>query len=352
MKKYCTDYNGLPQTKLFMRKERSGESMNVMRTSKVLILIIWGLGGLISCKQEDINATMSTLAANVTDINNYVVSKGISGSYTSSNLYFALTKASSSTVSATYGNELEFTYKLYALSGPSNSTITSTTVTNSTVVTDRLVDTVYARTPTFISFVAGTLKAGLEEGLLKMHEGESATLLVPSGLAFGNVVTAVANGSVPANSPVRYDVTLNRSRTETQQLNEYTITSGLSFTTTSSGLRIALTKANSAGDPVKTALDKGQIVTIRYVGKQLHAKTAFGFDSTSASGIQYVGENFVSGFNEAITNLRVGERATVLFTSSPLGYGNKGLVVGETDKTFKVSPNTPLRYDIEVVSVR
>lgn len=353
MKKRCTAYNHLPQFGLLERKEKNGEFINVMRTLKLLILIIWGLGGLASCKQDDISATTSTLVANVTDINTYAISKGISGSYTASNLYFALTKASSSTalVSAAYKNELEFTYKLYVLSGPSNSTVTSPSATSSTVVTDKLVDTTYAKTPTFISFFAGILKAGLEEGLLKMHEGESAILLMPSSLAFGNV--ASSDGLIPANSPVRYDVTLNRSRTETQQLDEYAATTGLSFTTKSSGLRFVMTKTNPASDTayVKNALEKGLVVTIRYVARQLHAKTAIYFDSTTTSGIPYNTANFISGVNEAISYLRVGERATVLFPSS-LGYSTTGLVVGESDKTFKVAPYAPLRYDIEVVSAR
>ena len=349
MNKLQPFYNLLPQIGLGKRKTSTDSSVLFMRTLQLLALAIWCLGGLVSCKQEDISATTSTFVANVTDINNYAISKGISGSSTASGLYFAVTKASSSSVTAVYQDELEFTYKMYVLSGPSNSTVTSATATSSTVVTDKLVDTVYARTPTFVPFFAGVLKAGLEEGLLKMNEGASVILLVPSTLAFGDVATTTSGGVVPANSPVRFDVTLNRARTETQRLNEYAASTGLSFTTTSTGLRFALTKANPSGDSAVAVAQnkKGLTLDIRYVGKQLYARNAIGFDSTGTGLNQYNN----AGFKEALSRLRVGERATVLFPSL-LGYGTSGLVVGESDKTYKIPPYTPLRYDIEVVSAR
>lgn len=348
MNKLRTVYNLLPQFGLGKRKITTDESVLFMRTLLILALAIGCLSGLASCEPEEISST-STFAANVTDINNYAISKGISGSSTASGLYFATTRASSSTVTAAYQDELEFTYRMYVLSGPSNSTVTSATATNSTVVTDQLIDTIYARTPTFVSFFAGVLKAGLEEGLLKMNEGQSAILLVPSTLAFGDTPTTILGSAVPANSPVRFDVTLNRARTETRRLDEYAVTTGLSFTTTSTGLRYAITKVNP--DPnaelATAAQARGLTLEIRYVGRQLFARTVVGFDSTGTGLNQYTN----AGFAEALSRLKVGERATVLFPSS-LGYGSLGLVVGESDKTYKIPPYTPLRYDIEVVSAR
>ena len=80
------------------------------------------------------------------------------------------------------------------------------------------------------------------------------------------------------------------------------------------------------------------------MGKQLHAKTALGFDSTGTGLNQYN----VSGFNEGLNKLRVGEKATLLFPSS-IGYGQDGLI---ENKLYKVAPYAPLRYDVEVVSVK
>ena len=137
----------------------------------------------------------------------YATSKGLSGTSTGSVLYYVSAKPSSATATPSFGKELEFTYTL--------SVLTSST-SNVGVVTAKAVDSAYAKTPAFVSFFDGVLKAGLQEGLLLMHEGESAVLLVPSKLAFGEVGSLP--DSIPANTPVRFDIVLNRARTEYQQI--------------------------------------------------------------------------------------------------------------------------------------
>src|SRR5207244_4245578 len=126
-----------------------------------------------------------------------------SGTTSASGLFFSSTSPGSTTVVPAYGQEIEFTYTLSVLYGPSN-------ISGATTVTSKKVDSAYATTSTFFPFFAGSLKPGLEEGILKMHEGESATLIMPSILAFGST----QDGNIPANSPVRFDVTLKRTRTE------------------------------------------------------------------------------------------------------------------------------------------
>ncbi len=309
-----------------------------MRKFHLFIFGVLLLGGMVSCNTQNVDpsGSVATLQANLATINTYATSKGLSGSSTASGLYFKSSKPSSSTVVPAFGKELEFTYTL--------SILTSST-SNAGVVTAKAVDSAYAKTPAFVSFFDGVLKAGLQEGLLLLHEGESAVLLVPSKLAFGEV-GSIAD-SIPANTPVRFDVTLNRARTEDQQISEYITANKLTFTeTTASGLRFVRTQASATGDSVQTAVSAGKTVTIRYVGRQLHAKTAIGFDSTGTGLNQYS----VPGFNEGLNKLRVGDKATLLFPSS-IGYGKDGLINTAT-KLYKVAPYAPLRYDVEVVSVK
>lgn len=45
---------------------------------------------------------------------------------------------------------------------------------------------------------SGSLIPGFEAGVAQLHEMDSATILIPSGYAYGNV----AKGSIPANSPL------------------------------------------------------------------------------------------------------------------------------------------------------
>lgn len=295
------------------------------------------LGGMTSCSNTAVDPSANAsavFAANTADIQTYVTSKAISGTTTTTGLYYALTKASSSTVTPAYGQELEFNYKLYVLNGPSNSTVTSG-------VTDKLVDTAYATTSTFFPFFAGSMKPGLEEGLLKMHEGEQATLIMPSILAFGNIATT----DVPANSPVRFDVTLKRSRTEDQQIDEYIATNNLTVTgLTATGVRFILTKANPTGAVPKT----GQTLTINFAGKLLRAAAGFA-NGTGSDGSKVVGvSKYVAGFEEGLAQLKVGEKATVIFPSS-LGYGAAG--AGQNG-TYVIPPYSPIRFDIELVSAQ
>ena len=292
------------------------------------------IGGFTACKQQDIDASSSaaaTFKANSDDIEAYRVSKGLSGTLTSSGLYFVSTQPGTTTVVAGDKLELEFNYQLYVL---------SRSTSNTAVVTDKKVDSAFAVTPTFIPLFAGALKAGLDEGLRKMHEGEKAILLMPSILAFGDVISA--DKTVPPNSPVRFDVTLRRVRTEDQQINEYIAANKLVVTeTTTSGLRFIKTKANSAGDSAKT----GQTIAINISGKLLRATAGFvsGSDTKVAGTTKYI-----PGVEEGLAKLRAGEKATIILPSS-LGYGSVGL---SQEKKYVVPPYSPLRYDIEVVSVK
>lgn len=305
---------------------------------QVLLVSVLLLGGLASCKTQEVDPSVATTyAANIKDISDYATSKGLSGTSTSSGLFYAVTKASSSTIAANYGQELEFTYTLSVL---------SRSTSNTAVVTAKKVDSTYAVNPTFVPFIKGALKEGLQEGLLLMHEGNQFVMLMPSILAYGDVKSS--DGLVEANSSVRFDVTLNRSRTEDQQMDEYIAASGLSLTQqTNTGLRFFLTTPNAAGDSVKTATSAGKVLTLKYVAKQLHAKTAVGFDSTS-TGLNLYKD--AAGFTEGLAKMRVGQKATFIFPSS-LGYSTKGLVNISTG-FYKVSPYAPLRYDVEVVSAK
>lgn len=298
------------------------------------------LGGLAACQKQSVDAggdTASTYTANVTDVKNYAISKGLSGTTSSSGLFFLSTKPGSSTVVPAYGQEIEFNYKLYVLNGPSNTGTTSTTV-----VTDKLVDSVYATTSAFFPFFAGSLKAGLEEGILKMHEGESAILIMPSLLAFGSV--ASSDGTIPANSPVRFDVSLKRARTEDQQINDYITANKLVVTEkTATGVRFIKTKENPTGATPAA----GQIITLNYAGKLLRATS--GFAGGTGTDTKTIGTTkYVPGFEEGLAKLKVGEKATVIFPSS-LGYGSTGAA---QNGIYVIPPYSPISFDLEVVSVK
>ncbi|MBD2700791.1 FKBP-type peptidyl-prolyl cis-trans isomerase [Spirosoma sp. BT702] len=305
-----------------------------MRTLPLYIVGALLLGGLASCQPASVDATDDTAAvfeSNKIDIENYRVSKGISGTALSSGLYYAITKAGSSSVTPAYGQEIEFNYKLYAL---------TRSASNSAVVTDKVVDSAYATTPAYFPFFASSLKPGLEEGILRMHEGEQAVLLMPSILAFGSTASA----DIAANSPVRFDITLRRSRTEDQQINEYIAANKWTVTeTTANGVRIIKTVDKQTG-PFPEA---GKTMTLKYAGKLLRATT--GFAGGTGTDTKTVGQSkYVPGFEEGLSRLRVGEKATIIFPSSQ-GYGSAG--AGQNG-VYVIPPYSPLQFDLEVVSVQ
>ncbi|UFH55754.1 FKBP-type peptidyl-prolyl cis-trans isomerase [Spirosoma sp. KNUC1025] len=307
-----------------------------MHKLPLIFFITMLIGGMAACK-TDIDADLALQAdKEKADIMTYAASNGLLGTTTTSGLYYVLKKADSSMVSPAYGQELEFNYKLYVLYGPSNTTITSG-------VTDKLLDSTYADSSVYYPFFANSLRPGLEEGFKLMHEGDQATFLMPSTLAFGTL--ASKDGTIPANSPVRYDVTLKRSRTEDQQMDEYITKNKLAVTEkTTTGLRFIKTVSNPSG-MMPTAT---QTLVVNYKGKLL--RTAAAFDSTLNNTYSTsLGKSALAGFNEGLAKLKTGEKATIIFPSS-LGYKTSGAV--NSAGTFVVPPYAPLRFDIELVSAQ
>ncbi|MFD2932659.1 FKBP-type peptidyl-prolyl cis-trans isomerase [Spirosoma flavum] len=281
------------------------------------------ISGLFACHKEDVGLTDdSILQSNKEEIINYATSKGLSGAMTPTGVYYALNKAGGSTVTPGNGQEAEYSYTLYTLvSGTSSST----------VVTDKLVDSTFATKSSFTYLVA--TNPGLTEGLLRMHEGDQSTILLPSVYAFGTAGSG--NGVILPNSPVRLDINLKRIRTEDQQINEYMTANKLTPTeVTVSGLRFIKTLSNSTGNTPTP----GQSLTVKYRGQLLRATAAF--DSTgTGTYLTAIGQS-VPGFDEGLAKLKVGEKATIILPSK-LGYGSVG--------RGSIPPYAPMRFDIELI---
>jgi FKBP-type peptidyl-prolyl cis-trans isomerase len=125
---------------------------------------------------------------------------------------------------------------------------------------------------------------------------------------------------------------------ENQKIEEYISSKKLTVTEkTSTGLRYILTKANAAG----AKLVKGQSVTVGYAGRLLSDKQ---FDAGTFTFTLGVGQ-VVSGFDEGIAKMKIGEKATLIFPSV-LGYGSSGSGSGS------IPGYSPLIFDIEVISAK
>ncbi|GGF17634.1 hypothetical protein GCM10011383_31300 [Hymenobacter cavernae] len=60
--------------------------------------------------------------------------------------------------------------------------------------------------PIYFTLGVTNLIYGWHEGFASLKKGEKAILLIPSGLAYGS--TGSSNGSIPPNTPLRFDVEL------------------------------------------------------------------------------------------------------------------------------------------------
>lgn len=294
-----------------------------MRKLHLSVLSVLFMLGMASCMKESADPAQTYFDQNDQQIKTYTDSSKLSWQHTSSGLYYAITTANPTAKKAAVGEQAEFSYKSYNLSGV-------------------LVDSTTSGNPVYYPLGIQAILAGLEEGLLLMHEGERATFLLPSYLAYGS---AAINANLPAYSVVRFDVKLARSRTETQQIQQYIADKKLTVTDSSStGLKIARTVTNPTG----ATLTAGQTITIKYKGKMLRSASAFDSTGTGTFDAVLGQSKYVKGFEEGLSNLRVGESATIIFPST-IGYGTTGVVNGNT---YIVTPYAPLLFELQVISAK
>lgn len=294
-----------------------------MRKLHFSILSALLISGLSACTKESVDPAVKFYDANDVEINDYVTANKLNGTKLASGLYYYITTPNPTGKLATVGEELEFSYK----------------VTN--LKTGQFVDSSTTAAPVYYPLGIGSVFPGLEQGLSVMREGEKATLLIPSYLAYNDQ----ARPTLPAYSVARFDVSLVRSRTEAQQIDDYITRNKLVVTeTTTSGVRFIRTVTNAGG----AVPASGQTLNVKYLGKQL--RTASAFDSTGAGTFEAtLGQNkYAKGFEEGLSKMRVGEKATIIFPSS-LGYGNAGIIQGNR---YVIAPYAPLRFDLELVSAK
>lgn len=273
--------------------------------------------GLYACNLNQVDSSQQVYNQNLDQIQSYVASNKLAGSQTGTGLFYAITKANPTGKLPSLGEEVMFTYKISTLNGA-------------------FVDS--TASPAYYLLGLGALLPGLEEGLSLMREGEKAILLLPSILAYGDQ----AQTKVPANSVIRIDVTLLRSRTESQQIADYITEKKLIVTDTSAtGLRVIKTLTNPSG----ATLTAGQSVTVNYAGRTPRATKDF--DSGSLNML-YGLRQVIPGFEEGVGKLRVGEKATIIFPSSQ-GYGASGRA---NNGVYVILPYSPLIFDLEIVAAK
>lgn len=286
-----------------------------------MALVAAGLSAtaFLSCKDNYVDTTADTYVKDTTAISAYAKTQPQNYMYAGSGIRYAILTPNTAGRLPASGDEVEATYLITSLDGKYRA------------------DSTKKDSLAYFRFNIGSLPPGIDIGLSKTREGESAVYLIPSYSAFQNTEYR----GLPANTPIRFYTTVRKLRSQDEQIADYITRNKLTVTTqTSDGVRICKTQAVASGPE----LVGGQTVSVRYSGKLLRYGTVFDtnvgkqlFDVTLGS------TSIIRGFESGIRALKVGEKATIIFSSS-LGYGDTGY--------SSIPGYTPLAFDIEIVSVR
>ncbi|WP_164851323.1 FKBP-type peptidyl-prolyl cis-trans isomerase [Larkinella soli] len=285
-------------------------------------LTLVGMGAAITaCDRNFTDPSAGKAGENDRQIQQYLIANKLQTAAvkTTSGLYYVLLTPDPADTARTpqVGDQVEFKYRLSLLN-------------------DQVLDTATTRLP----FGSRLMLTGLEEGLGLMAEGRRAILLLPASLAYDRGNTDLG---VPEYEPVRIDVQLIRSRSENQQIQEYITAQKLAVSDTASGGIRRVRPAPGAG----AVIAGGQTVRVGFTGRLFTGLRPFVTDTLSIR----IGRNdYLPGFDQGLAGLRVNEKATLLIPSA-LAYGTQGTRDGNT-QFYQIPPYTPLRYDVQILSVQ
>lgn len=275
-----------------------------------------------SCQQPGEALNDRKKRENEAEIDQYIKLNNLMATKTEQGVYFIQTKSVPTGQAPLLGDEVKYHYITRRLDG---------VITDSSNVPGNVPETVILN-----GLQTRNITLGRYAGILNLKQGEEGSVLVASYQDGGRTGTLL----LPQYSPVRYDLRIVSVRTENQQIEDYIRVNNVAVTTkTEDGLRVSVTQAR----PDSVAITTGKTVTLNYTGKLLNGNK---FDSNLAGTYQVrIGEKqVVGGFENGLTKLRAGEKATLIFPSA-LGYGVTG-------RSTVIQPYSPLLFEIEVTKVQ
>lgn len=179
----------------------------------------------------------------------------------------------------------------------------------------------------------GQVIAGWDEGIELLHEGDSATLTIPSSLGYGDRDM----GKIPPNSTLIFDVELI---SVTEPVKPFEV-NGLDTLTTESGLKYIRLNENDSGQKASP----GDMVYVHYSGFLEDGKL---FDSSVERGEPFVfplGQGkVIRGWDEGLALLKEGEKAKFIIPPD-LAYGDRGYPPVIPEKATLI-------FDVELLTVQ
>jgi FKBP-type peptidyl-prolyl cis-trans isomerase len=301
---------------------------NIMKIRVLNILLGIGfIGFLGSCLSKVVLEDDLITQQNDTQIQQYINSKKLVATKASNGVYYTITKANPNGRVLTLGDTIRLHYVI--------SRLDDFKVDSSSVLKNQ----------PFTFFNNGGASNIFLKMLPYMHEGEQATFILPSKLA-GNSQALL---NIPANSPIRCDITSFKNYSEDITIDNYVVEKKLnvkekiSTVSTTTGFTNFVTyvqvKAGAAD------LITGKIAKLKYTGRLLNG---YVFDSniSRTDSLNYTvggANSYVQGFKVGVDKMRLGEKATFIFPSG-LGYGG-------TAKN-NIPAYSTLIFDIEIVAMK
>jgi FKBP-type peptidyl-prolyl cis-trans isomerase len=289
-----------------------------MKRTLFLMNILAAIFMMQACIKDTETTDQKKLKENDEQIRQYLSTNNIVAEKTADGLYYQITQSRPDSVLPKTGDQLYMHYVSRLLDG---------TVFFST-------DTV-KNEPVRFAYNDGTIIRGFNIGIGLVRKGERARFFIPSYLAYGN---SSPDPKVPAYSVIVYDVNLVDILTEDLALQKFIRDNNLQGAVARpSGLYYVPTKAGTGTETAKN----GQQVTVSYRGLSLSNKE---FDKSTTPWTFILGTNrAIPGFEEGITMMKKGEKATILIPSK-LAYGKDGY--------GSIPPYAPLIFELELLDVK
>ena len=208
-----------------------------------------------------------------------------------------------------------------------------------------------------------TFKGAVEEGIMMLSEGDSASFFVSADSMFDKVFHKLMPDYIRKGSRLEFNIHLLKIQSAADaeaQMNKdleerfiaakkmlvnYISENKITQKPTSSGLYIIVTQKSKGKIPAR-----GNKISVHYTGKFLSGEI-FDADDVAHPYVFELGAGKVlAGWEEAFLLLHEGEKATLLLPSE-LAFGEHGKR-SPSSGVYIVPPYTPLVYEVEVISVK
>ena len=300
---------------------------------RLLPILLFGtlLVSLSSCLSKVVLEDDIILQQNETQIQQYISAKKLTTQKATNGVYYTITKANPNGRVMTLGDTVRLHYVISRLDDKPDSKVDSSSV---------------LKNQPFTFYNNGGNTNIFLKMLPLMREGEQATFILPSTLAGDSQRFP----NLPANSPVRCDISYMKIYSEEVTIDEYVaknkinVTEKVELISSLTGyknyLRYIRVK-DGAADVIT-----GKVAKLKYTGRLLNG---FVFDSnvSRTDSLNYTigGTNsLVQGFAAGVAKMKLGEKATFIFASG-LGYGRTG-------SGTRVPGESTLIFDVEMVALK